>query len=540
MFRFNNPDALLVLLLTAAAYATTRAVEKAETRWVLAVGALVGAAFLAKMLQAFLVVPGFGFAYLLAAPTSLRRRITQLLAALAAMVVAGGWWVAIVELWPAGSRPFIGGSQNNSLLNLIFGYNGLGRLSGNESGSVGGGGGGGNTGGRWGATGLGRLFNTSFGGQASWLLPTALVSLVAVVAFAGRARRTDRSRAAIAIWGGWLLVTGLAFSLGQGIIHEYYTVALAPAIGALVGIGATTMWARRHQRSGRLLMAATTALTTWWAYTLLERTPSWHPWVATTVVVAGVAATAAFLAQPLLPSRRSVWTTIGAVTLVAGLLGPAAYSVATAATAHAGSLPTAGPATSRLGGPGGQGGPGGPGGFGGQAGGQGRAGGQGNFPTGNGGPPAANGTTGTGTGAGTGPGTGTAGAGTNTTGGPTAGGIGGILNGSTPSAELTDTLSAGSGSYTWVAAVVSANQAAGYQLATGEPVMAIGGFNGTDPSPTLAQFEALVAQQKIHFFIAGGGGGAQSSGSGSTIAQWVAANFKATTVGNVTLYDLTT
>src|SRR5439155_5381130 len=118
MFRFNNPDALLTLLLVAAGYAMVRAVERASARWIALAGALVGFGFLTKMLQALLVLPAFGLTYLIAAPTSLRRRIRHLVAGVAAMVVAAGWWVAAVELWPASSRPYIGGSTGNSVLDL--------------------------------------------------------------------------------------------------------------------------------------------------------------------------------------------------------------------------------------------------------------------------------------------------------------------------------------------------------------------------------------------------------------------------------------
>ncbi len=178
MFRFNNPDALLVLLLVAAAYATVRATERASARWLVLAGALVGFGFLTKMLQALLVVPAFGLVYLVAAPTTVRRRIGHLLAAGLALLVAAGWWVAIVALVPASARPYIGGSQDNSILELILGYNGFGRLTGNETGSVGGGGGGGGTG-MWGETGWGRLFDAEIGGQVAWLLPAALILLAA-------------------------------------------------------------------------------------------------------------------------------------------------------------------------------------------------------------------------------------------------------------------------------------------------------------------------------------------------------------------------
>ncbi|MDQ1460425.1 MAG: hypothetical protein QOI08_1909, partial [Actinomycetota bacterium] len=238
MFRFNNPDALLVLLLVAGAYTMTRALEDGRLRWMVATGALVGFAFLAKELQAFLVLPVFGVVYLVAGPPKLARRMVHVVVLGLTTVVAGGWWVAIVQLWPASSRPYIGGSQNNSFWNVLFGYNGFGRLTGNESGSVGGATQ--NSTGRWGVAGLARMFNSQFGGQISRLLPAALVLLVAGLAFTATRVRTDRTRAALALWGGWLILTGAAFSLGQGIIHEYYSVALAPAIGAIVGIGATT------------------------------------------------------------------------------------------------------------------------------------------------------------------------------------------------------------------------------------------------------------------------------------------------------------
>ena len=130
------------------------------------------------------------------------------------------------------------------------------------------------------------------------------------------------------------------------------------------------------------------------------------------------------------------------------------------------------------------------------------------------------------------------------------GGVGGLLNGSTSTAELTAMLQADADSWTWSAAVVGANSAAGYQLASGEPVMAIGGFNGSDPSPTLAEFQELVANGEIHWFISGGGGlggpgggtggmgGMGGSGAASQIVQWVADGFTATTVDGVTVYDL--
>ena len=165
MFRFNNPDALLIFLLVAAAYATLRATERASGKWLAGAGVLVGFAFLTKMLQAFLVLPAFALVYLLVAPTPLRRRLLHLLGALAATIVSAGWWVALVELVPASWRPYVGGSETNSVLELIFGYNGLGRIFGN-----GGGGGPGGGGASFGSyAGLTRMFEGVSGGMVSWL-----------------------------------------------------------------------------------------------------------------------------------------------------------------------------------------------------------------------------------------------------------------------------------------------------------------------------------------------------------------------------------
>ena len=574
MFRYNNPDALLVLLLVAAAYALTRALEKAGTRWLLLAGALVGFGFLTKMLQALLVLPAFALVYLIAAPTPLRRRLWQTVAAGAAMVVAAGWWVAIVELWPAGSRPYIGGSTNNSVLDLAFGYNGLSRLSGGGGPGGGAAGGPGGGGGFSGATGLSRMFNDAIGSQISWLLPAALIAFIAGLWLTRRAPRTNRARAAMLLWGGWLLVTVAVFSYMSGIFHEYYTVALAPPIAALVGIVVPELWRTRQDKRSRGLLVAMTGVTGVWAYALLNRTPDWTPWLRYVVLIATAMGVAALLIGPWLAKRG--WARSGAVVGgVAGLAvlfaAPAAFAVDTAATPHNGPIVVAGPqaagAAGLRGGPaGGASGTGGrlgmPGGMPGGMPSGGMPGGlNGDFPAMPGLPgsssssggelPAPPGTSGM-------PGTGSSGSA-----GP---------RNQTANAEVVALIDADAG-YTWAAATISANAAAPLELATGQPVMAIGGFSGSDPAPTLAQFQQYVNEGKIHYFVAGGGGpsraGAGAAGSASLpgdtaagaaetqtgnlpggpggganstasqISAWVAANFTAQTVGGVTVYDLT-
>uniref|UniRef100_UPI000554C390 ArnT family glycosyltransferase n=1 Tax=Cellulomonas sp. HZM TaxID=1454010 RepID=UPI000554C390 len=347
MFRFDNPDALLVLLLVGSVWATMRAIEGPRTtRWMVLAGALVGFAFLTKQLQAFLVLPGVALAFLWAAPVSFGRRVRDGLVAVLAMVVAAGWWVALVELVPASMRPYVGGSQDNSFLELTFGYNGFGRITGDETGSVGGG-----RSSQWGTVGLGRLLGTDIGGQIAWLVPAALVLGAAALWVRRRYPRTDAGRAEVVVWGGWLVVTGLVFSFMGGIFHQYYTVALSPAVAALVGIGAGELWRRRSSIAALVVLAATTLITTWWSFTLLSRSGDWLPWLRWAVVVAGVLGATLLLVGRI--AGQAVLVGGAAASLVAGLAGPAAYTVQTASTAHTGSIVTAGPSVSS-----GQGGPG--------------------------------------------------------------------------------------------------------------------------------------------------------------------------------------
>ncbi len=512
MFRFNNPDALLVLLMVGAAYAVTRAVERAGTRWLVLAGTLIGFAFLTKMLQAFLVLPAFGLVYLVAAPATLRRRLLDLLAALAAVIVSAGWWVALVELWPAGSRPYIGGSTNNSALELALGYNGLSRLTGGSGGGPGGGGGGGGNTGFGGSPGLTRLFNDSIGGEISWLLPAALIALAGGLFLTWRRHRTDASRAGLLLWGGWLLVTAAVFSTMSGVFHPYYNVALAPSIAAVSAIGGTLLWRARALVAARLIMAAGVAVTGWWSLELLDRTPNWHPELLQIVLVATLVAVVAILAVPLLGNRRAATMVAGVAAAIALLAGPAAFSLATAGTPHGGSIPASGPSVA-----------------------------------GNG------------------------------------GGTGGGGGDSQPAdAELAVLLQQDAGLHRWAAATTGSGSAGPLQLASGQAVMAIGGFNGGDPAPTVAEFQAYVAAGDIHYYVVGGqgggpagggapaqgaagtgtppggggappsgvpgggndggggsGAGSRQNGSASEIAAWVAANYTATTIGGATVYDLT-
>ncbi|USX51210.1 glycosyltransferase family 39 protein [Lentzea sp. HUAS12] len=358
--RDNNPDTLLVLLLVASAYAFTRSFKAADsrsrTKWLLWCAFFIGCGFLTKMLQAWIVVPGFALAYLVGTSGSVKRRILDLLAAGAVLVASSFWWVALHAFWP-GSKPYIGGSTDGGAWDLIIGYNGLGRVfggSGNRGGGsmpvpsgaaptgqgpmeFGGPGGGAMFGGQPGIT---RMFDASVGGQISWLLPLCLLVLGTVsVAGVLRWRRgvpgDAAERAGWFLWGSWLLVTALVFSLAQGIFHPYYTTMLAPAVAAISAAGMVMFW--RAKSFVRFLLPLSVVLTAGWAFVVVSRDTSWHGW--TRWAVLGVAAVAVVVL--VLGLRRA-----GLVAaVVAVLLVPAVWSTATAATASSnGTIPAAGPA----------------------------------------------------------------------------------------------------------------------------------------------------------------------------------------------------
>ncbi|KAA0021190.1 glycosyltransferase family 39 protein [Antrihabitans cavernicola] len=525
MFRFNNPDAAMVLLMMAGAYCTIRALEKASVRWLALAGVALGFAFLAKMLEGLMVLPALGLAYLVVAPTSFRKRILHLLGAAVALTLSSGWYVLITLLWPASSRPYMAGSTDNNFMNLVLGYNGLARVLGRNhggGGAAGGHGGGGampggftppsgaamNHGGGHGgfgsqSTGLARLFGGELGFEISWLLPAALIALVLVLVARGRRPRTDLIRGAAIVFGGWLVVDGLVFSYMNGMFHAYYTLAIAPAIAGLIGLGVREMWTVRDRALGRFGSAAIVLALGGWGFVLLGRNADWFPWLRWAILVVTVVAAFGLVGTSIKGLRRFTGALLIA-GVIAGLGGSAAYAVATIGQPHTGGSPTVGPASS------GQD----HGGFGGQ--------GQDN--------PA----------------------------------LDSLL-------ESTTTR--------WSAAVNRSSAAAALELPTGTAVMAIGGFSN-DPTPTLAQFIGYVKDHQVSYYVAqsnGGRGGqsaptasthagaqgnsthpksttggstqnrsatAQSNRGGSStspsgqIASWVAANFTPTTVGTATVYNL--
>ncbi|MQY18352.1 glycosyltransferase family 39 protein [Nocardia macrotermitis] len=537
MFRFNNPDATLTFLIIAAAWAMTRALGDGRWRWLLLCGAFVGLGFLAKQLQVMLVVPGLALAYLVAGPPRLGKRIAQLFAAVAGLLVAAGWWVLIAQVWPASSRPYFGGSENNSILDLTVGYNGIQRLDTAGFGP------------RAGEPGITRLFGPELAGQITWLAPAALVLGVAGIVLRGKRSRTDDVRGALLLWGGWLVVSGLVFSFMNGTFHQYYTMTMAPAVAALVGGGAVLLWRAREKSWVRGVFMVSVVFTVAMSWITLSRTPDFVPWLRWVVLVVGVVAAVGLTVWT--SGRLAVAAVVAAV--LAGVAGPVAYSAYTlvASQGGGGGMASAGPQVPGAGfgfggghkGPG-DGGPGKDAQAGGAQPGGARPGGvqSGGAQPGDaqsGGAQSENAQPGNAQPGNAQPGNAQSGGAQAGDAAKPGGGHGGWDSG--PSTQIVSMLKADAGHYTWAGAAVSSHGANSYQLASAVPVMAIGGFSGGDPAPTLAQFQQYVAQGRIHYFIAGEDHGphGDDDSESTKISAWVQQHFTATTVDGTSVYDLT-
>ncbi|MFI9836037.1 ArnT family glycosyltransferase [Nonomuraea sp. NPDC051941] len=505
--RDNNPDTILVLLLVLAAWFCLESLRTGRLRSLLVCALFVGLAFNAKMLQAYLVVPAFALAYLLCARVPWLRRVGHLLAAGLVMLVSSAWWMVIVDLWPRDSRPYVGGSTDNSVWDLVIGYNGLGRIFGQGGGPGGGPGGGGGGGGFGGESGAGRLFNDILAGQISWLLPFCVVAL----AFAAvmRVRRIEGpSGAAWLVWGGWLVVHYVVFSFSSGTFHPYYTTAMAPAVAALCGLGGVAMWQEyRRSRTWAWVLPLAVALTGGWSFVVLRRTPDWAPWLAWVVLGATLAAVVVLV---LARVRAQVTVRIAALalaaTVVAGLAGPAAYAVTPLGSQVNGTNPTAGPNAGQMG--------------------FGRMGGQfpgGQFPGRDFPGQTSNGQLPTGQ---------DAGDGTARTGraGFMGGGPGGGMSDS-----MVKYLLANQGKATWLVAVNSAMQASPTILSTGRPVLAMGGFTGSDAAMTVDRLKELTSSGQLRYVLSGGDRGGPGRGN-TEVTTWVQQNCKAVD-GQDGLYD---
>ena len=485
IFRLNNPDALLTFLLVSSAWAMWSALERGSTWKLLVAGGLVGLAFTTKMLEAFIVLPAFAIVYLWFAKRSLPRRLLQIVAAGLAVVAGGSWWVLVVALWPSASRPFIGGSSDNSALGLTLSRTG-GYFDSLPSPNFAG------------SSGWLRMFNEQLGGQISWLLPLALFGLAAGFWVYRSRPRSDLHRAGFILWGLWTLLFVAVFSNAGGVLHPYYTVVLAPSISALVGGGSVALW---HLSTSRrwlawLLPAGIGGSAAWSAF-LLGRDSGYAPGLAVAILVVGVlAAVGLGLVLARVVRGRMVRYGLVAAAVACLLAGPFAYAASTISRTVTGPFAAAGPASAVSGiGTDGLRGPDGPDG--------------GALVSASGnpgmeGPPGMRGTN------------------------LDQGSLGEDLD---ADAALVAYLVEHKGTADYLVAVESATAAVPMILATGQPVMAMGGFSGADPAPTLAQFRALVAAGRVHYVLVSGGTGMgpgltapPGMGGRSGVFQWVIAN----------------
>jgi 4-amino-4-deoxy-L-arabinose transferase-like glycosyltransferase len=508
--RHNNPDGLLVLCVVGAVWAVVRGLEDGRVRWLVLAGACVGLGFETKMGAALMVVPALAVAWVWAAPAN---RVRGLLAGGATMVAVGGAWPLLVALTPASARPWISGTSDNSILSLILGYNGLGRLDGQAGGpaGIGGGGGGGGAGGNiffGGSSGPLRLLNDALGGQAGWLLGFALVAGLGLVA-ATRLRRADPATGWLLAVGGSALTAAVAFSAAQGIFHPYYVSELAPFTAALVGAGAG-----RFTRGDTLARIAAPLAIAGGVVTeimVLNNNPGNLAWLPPVLVAVGLLAVGALA----FATRARIRDAALATALATLLLAPAAWSVQTLGHATNGTFPAGGPVTAGAGFGGGPGGRGGPGG--------------GAPPAGRfGGPP----------GAGAAP----DGATRTAPGGTGRGGFGGRAGGGFggESASLTTVLAYVKAHGGGTLGVSSQSSAAAAIISSDANVVGLGGFSGRESEVSIAWLADQVSSGKIRWVLADSArGGMRNDGrtGASTAMAAVQATCKPVTVGGVTFYD---
>ena len=394
--RTNNVDALLILLMILACDAGVRAIETGRWRTLLWCAALVGLAFNTKTLAAYLVIPGIALAYLLCAPGSVPRRLTQTGAAGLAMVIVSLSWMAFVEVTPASKRPFVGSSTDNTELGLTFGYNGFGRVNG----QVGGPGqiprGSGalahsrarspapahnharppgkgpraaarphaastpptagtrhglasvlrNRRNRYpvpfgGPVGPLRLFGVGLGDQGAWMLPFAFIGLVAFALLtlgSGRERRDRRDPrvAGLLVLGGWFLAEAAVLSLSKGIVHPYYVSALGPGTAAMVAVGVLAFVELARRRDWRLLLLPGAIAVTVAVQLMLLHKAHYMQWFAPLLIGGVVVGTGALAIRRM--AAPAVLFTLGML-----LIAPAAYSATTWLAPVEATFPAAGP-----------------------------------------------------------------------------------------------------------------------------------------------------------------------------------------------------
>jgi 4-amino-4-deoxy-L-arabinose transferase-like glycosyltransferase len=364
--RSNNTDSCLVLVLLLAAWALIRAAEEGNRRLLLLSMALVGLGFNVKMLAAFVVLPAFLLVYFLAAPVTRRRRLVDLAIAGVVLIVVSLAWVIAYDLTPPQHRPFVGTSKNNSMLELALGHNAVGRfvsplkstetarhepkpqqdaVTGVQPGN------GAETflpaaaRARWARlfvqapAGPLRLADGRLAAQFGWLVPLAVMGLVLAAFQTPFQIPLTLEHLAMLLWLCWAVSYGVVYTYAGGIMHLYYLATLAPPLAAPAGSGVVSLWDRYLQKGwSAVLLPATLLLTALWQLyidssalgwkldatlnpfavlaSLRERPPDWLAWLHVMLLLGTLVAAGGLFALLLGQSQR-----VARQLLAAGALG---------------------------------------------------------------------------------------------------------------------------------------------------------------------------------------------------------------------------
>ena len=476
MFRYNNPDALLTLLMIGIAYCTLESIDRCQLRWLLVAGMLTGAALLTKQLQVLLLLPSIAPAYLLFAHASAFKRFLHLLAALAAAVVAGGWWFLLVQLTGPSQRPFIGGSRTNSVIELTLGYNGLDRLTGEDAVRT-------VPAGLAGSadhldSGFQRFLQPQFSGQSGWFLPLAVAGLCLGIWWVWRRQARPAARALLLLCSVWFAgaVTVVAFM--SGIVHPYYILTAVPPMCVLAAVALVHFLRGLHRPRTRFFAVGSLIASMVFAFISASRSTADFPALPQAMLVIWGVAIAGVLLRAPNPKVAQVtgWILVGTL-----FLGPILWSLNTVLNPHNGAGVVSGPSI-----------------FGMRTDDRTRA----SPDT----PPS----------------------------------FLAVMYGDVPSPVVLERLRNQPPSTTWAAAVVGSETAANYQLESGRAVLPLGGFDGTDPFPTLEQFKALVGQGRVGSMVIQNLPPLTLEGRGESarIVEWVRGGFTAERIGEAEYFRL--
>ncbi|PTT67591.1 glycosyl transferase [Arthrobacter sp. HMWF013] len=478
IFRYNNPDALLTLLMIGIAYCTLESIQRGKVQLLIMAGVLSGAAFLTKQLQVGLIIPAIGAAYFAFAPFGVFRRAGHLLLAATVAVVSGGWWFLLVQLTDPGRRPYVGGSRLNSIIELTMGYNGLDRLTGADAG-------------RTMAPetqalaqdldeGFQRFLQPQFSGQFGWFLPLAVAGLCMAVFLLWKRRGSKSYRAFLLLCVAWFICSASVLAFMSGIYHPYYALSVVPSLCALAAVGLMSFLRTQHRWQSRSLLAITLALTMTLAFVSAARSTNDFPGLP----LVFLALWGLTIAVQLVPTKfpRVQWATT-LLLLLALTIGPILWSINTVMSPHAGAGVVAGPSLRGV-----------------------------------------------------------------RTDHPDRQQLGpnvplsfiAVMFGDVPNDGILRKIEAVPDEVTWATAVVGSESAANYQLELGRAVMPIGGFDGTDPYPTLEQFKTLVDQKRVGSLTVQNLPPLTSEGRGESarIVEWVRSNFAPDKFDGSEFYDL--